>query len=209
MRRGRGASAAAVLRRAGFYYWLKSPAALIGPPRKGPAFSGNGGPALRRPRRAAALRHTKEPLQLVGVQPVPANHRTVEEQDWNVQAMAADKLRIGVHVHDMDGGQADPAPEGFQLADHLIAQIAVLPVHHRQSGLGGPNSVADRAARRRQAQWCGPLTGLGLGPCVENEAAMERTVAGGTSPTAVTFLPPITVEYTEDDPIRADSSVTV
>jgi hypothetical protein len=38
---------------------------------------------------------------------------------------------------------------------------------------------------------------------------MERTVSGGTSPTAVTFLPPITVEYTEDDPIRADSSVTV
>src|ERR1700731_4519162 len=44
---------------------------------------------------------------------------------------------------------------------------------------------------------------------MENELAMERTVAGGTSPTAVTFLPPIVVEYTEDEPSRADSSVTV
>ena len=41
---------------------------------------------------------------------------------------------------------------------------------------------------------------------MENELAIERTVAGGTSPTAVTFLPLITVEYTEDEPTREDSS---
>jgi hypothetical protein len=43
------------------------------------------------------------------------------------------------------------------------------------------------------SQRCGPPPS-GLGPCEENELAMERTVSGGTSPTAVTFLPPITVE---------------
>lgn len=43
----------------------------------------------------------------------------------------------------------------------------------------------------------------------ENELAMERTVAGGTSPTAVTFRPPVTVEYTDEEPSRVDSSVTV
>jgi hypothetical protein len=107
-----------------------------------------GGPALRKARRAA-LGPTKEPLELVGVQPVPANHRAVEEQDWNVQAIAADKLRIGVHVHDIDGRQPDPAPKGFQLPDHLIAQITVLPVHHRQSGLGG--AAAKFVAKGRQA----------------------------------------------------------
>src|SRR5882724_7786213 len=51
-------------------------------------------------------------------------------------------------------------------------------------------------------------TSAGAVPCDENELAIERTVAGGTSPTAVTFLPPITVEYTEDEPTREDSSVT-
>ena len=51
--------------------------------------------------------------------------------------------------------------------------------------------------------------GMGAGPSEENELAMERTVSGGTSPTAVTFLPPMTVEYTDEDPRRADSSVTV
>src|SRR3981189_2261861 len=61
--------------------------------------------------------------------------------------------------------------------------------------------------KRRQAQWRGLLTGVG--PCEENELAIERTVAGGTSPTAVTFLPPIMVEYTDDEPSRVDSSVTV
>src|SRR5882724_3557285 len=49
----------------------------------------------------------------------------------------------------------------------------------------------------------------GAGPCDEKELAIERTVAGGTSPTAVTFLPSMTVEYTEDEPSRVDSSVTV
>jgi hypothetical protein len=98
-----------------------------------------------------ALHHTKEPLELVGVQPVPANHRTVEEQDWDVQAMAADKLRIGVHVYDIDGGQPGPAPKGFQLPDHLIAQITVLPVHHRQSGLDGGAEFVLKGRQGRQA----------------------------------------------------------
>ena len=155
----------------------------------------------------AALRHTKEPLELVGVQPVTANHGAVEEQNRDVQAIAPDKLRIGVHVHDLDGRQPDSAPEGFQLGHHFIAQIAVLPVHHRQPGLGWPILGGRSPVQSRQAQWRGPLTGLG--PCVENELAIDRTVSGGTSPTAVTFLPPMVVEYTEDEPMRADSSVTV
>src|SRR5882757_2645351 len=47
-----------------------------------------------------------------------------------------------------------------------------------------------------------------LVPPEENEVAIDRTVSGGTSPTAVTFLPPMNVEYTEDEPTRVDSSVT-
>ena len=57
---------------------------------------------------------------------------------------------------------------------------------------------------RRRYQCFG--TRAGAVPCDENELAIERTVAGGTSPTAVTFLPLITVEYTEDEPTREDSS---
>jgi len=82
-----------------------------------------------------ALRPAQEPQELVGVQPVTAHNRAIKEQDWDVQAMAADQLRIGIDVHDSDGGQLDPSPESFQLIDHLVAQSAVLPVHHRQLGL--------------------------------------------------------------------------
>jgi hypothetical protein len=79
---------------------------------------------------------SQKPQELPGVQPVTAHNRAVEEQDWDVQTMAAQQLRIGIDVHDGGGGQLDPSPESFQLSDHLIAQIAVLPVHHGQPGLG-------------------------------------------------------------------------
>lgn len=85
----------------------------------------------------AALR-PQEPLELVGVQPVPAHHGTVEEQDGDVQAITAGQFRIGIDVHDADGGKRDPASQGLELGHHLIAQIAVLPVYHRQVGLGWP-----------------------------------------------------------------------
>lgn len=139
MRRGRGASAAAGLRRAGFYYWLQAPAALIGPARNGGAGSSaeigvQHFPVSAQPSSGPA----EEPLEFLGVQPVPANHRAIEEQDRDVQPVAPDKLRIGVHIHNIDGRQPDPAPKGFELGQHLIAQIAVLPVHHCQPGLGWP-----------------------------------------------------------------------
>ena len=129
---------------------------------------------------------------------MPAHYGAIEEQYRDIQAIAAQKLRVGIDVHDTDRRQRDSAPEGLELGHHLIAQVAILPVHHRQSGL---------SRMRPRAQWRGPLTAVG--PCEENELAIERTVAGGTSPTAVTFLPPMVVEYTDDEPSRADSSVTV
>ena len=83
-----------------------------------------------------ALRPAQEPQELVGVQPVTADNRAVEEQNGDVQAMAAEQLRIGVDIHDGDGGQLYPSPKSFQLSNHLVAQITVLPVHHRQPGSG-------------------------------------------------------------------------
>jgi len=82
-----------------------------------------------------ALRPAQEPQELVGVQPVTAHNGAVEEQDRDIQAMAADQLRVRIDVHDGDGGQLGLSPEGFQLGNHLVAQFAVLPVHHRQLGL--------------------------------------------------------------------------
>ena len=43
-------------------------------------------------------------------------------------------------------------------------------------------------------------------PCCFTESAKKRTVAGGTSPTAVTLCPSTTVENAEDVPTVADSS---
>jgi hypothetical protein len=71
--------------------------------------------------RPVALSPAQEPLELVWVQPVTAHYGAVEEQDWDVQAIASDKLRIGVNVHNADGRQLDPAPEGLQLSHHLVA----------------------------------------------------------------------------------------
>jgi hypothetical protein len=68
-----------------------------------------------------ALSLAQEPLELVRVQPVAAHYGAVEEQDWDVQAIASDKLRIGIDVDNADGRQLDPSPEGLQLSHHLVA----------------------------------------------------------------------------------------
>jgi len=93
--------------------------------------------------------HAKEPPELVGVQPVAANHRTVEEQDRDVQAISPHELWVCVHVDDIDDGQPNCASQGLQLGHHLIAQIAVLPVHDCQPGFGGRGADV---VKRRLAQ---------------------------------------------------------
>jgi len=95
----------------------------------------------------------------------------VQKQDRDIQTVAPDQLGVPIDIDNRDWGQPNFTVQGLKLGHHLIAQVAVLPVDHRKCGF-------------RQC----------LGPLEENELAIERTVSGGTSPTAVTFLPPITVE---------------
>ena len=140
----------------------------------------------------------KEPQELLRIQPVPAHQAPVEKQHRHIQPVASEQLGVAIDVYYCDRGQAHLESQGPQLRHHFVAQITALPVHHGQVGMAGA---------RARAQWRGPL--IGAGPCVEKELAMERTVSGGTSPTAVTFLPPMTVEYTDEEPSLADSSVTV
>ena len=123
---------------------------------------------------------SQEPPELLYVEPVAADHRAVEQQDRDIQAVAAEQLGIPVDVHDGQGRQPQGSPQGLQLGHHLVAQVTALPVNHRQLGLRGRYQCFGAA--------------IGAGPCEEKELAIERTVAGGTSPTAVTFLPPVTVE---------------
>jgi hypothetical protein len=134
---------------------------------------------------AARGLYAKEASQLVGVQAVPAHDGAVEEKDGDVDPVAAQQLGVGIDIHDVDGREGQGAPHGLQLQNHFVTQIAPLAVHDRQTG--------------RHWSQC-------LAPCALREFAMKRTVAGGTSPTAVTLCPSTMVEKAEDDPTVADSS---
>ena len=134
---------------------------------------------------AARGLYAKQPTQLVRVQAVPAHDSAVEQEDGDVEPVAAPQVRVGVDVEDVDGGQGQGAPQSLQLQDHFVTQIAPLAVHDRQTG--------------RHLSQC-------LAPCAFSEFAMKRTVAGGTSPTAVTLCPFTMVEKAEEDPTVADSS---
>ncbi len=134
---------------------------------------------------AARGLYAKQPTQLVRVQPVPAHDGAVEEEDGDVEPVAAQQLRVGIDVDDVQGREGQGATQSLELQDHFVTQVAPLAVHDRQTG--------------RHWDQC-------LAPCALSEFAMKRTVAGGTSPTAVTLCPSTMVEKAEDDPTVADSS---
>ena len=71
---------------------------------------------------------------------MPADHRTIEEQHRHIEAVAAPEERIGVDVHHLDRRQRHAPPEGLQLRQHLLAEVAVSPVDYGEDG--GPFNAA-------------------------------------------------------------------
>lgn len=111
--------------------------------------------------------------ELGWIQAVAAYHRAAEQQYRNVQAVAAAQQRIAVDVDDLERRQGERSPEQRELVQHLLAQLAVAPPDERQ-----------RPIRGRTHGWRDPSA---VGVCAFTCEAMKRTVAGGTSPTAVTL----------------------
>ena len=111
-----------------------------------------------------------------------------------MQAVAAQELRIGIHIEHVDGRQRDAAREHRKLGEELFTQLAVAPLHDAQT------SKLLRSIRRDQC----PVAPTGSGASdLFTDEAMKRTVAGGTSPTAVTLWPSMTVENADAEPTLA------
>jgi hypothetical protein len=119
-----------------------------------------------------------------------AHDRAIEQQHRHVQPMPTPQLGIPIHVDDVDGRQRDAPGKSGQLLQHFLAQLAVAPVHDRQT-----------RPHLRTRQWLADA-GAG-GPAAFTCVAMNCTVSGGTSPTAVTLWPSTTVEKAEEEPTVA------
>ena len=85
--------------------------------------------------------------------------------------MAPQQLRVRIHVQHLKRWQRALAGETGEFSEHLIAELAVVPVHDGEA----------RGRHRLQR----PRAPRGAAPWAFTWVAMNCTVAGGTSPTAV------------------------
>lgn len=127
---------------------------------------------------------------------MPADHHAIEEQYRYIKTIAARKVRISVHVDDIDCGQCHRGPKRGKIGEHVFAQLALAPMHDGQA------RQAAAGIKTRRCQCPGGATDNAGSDLVTDEA-MNRTVAGGTSPTAVTLCPSITVENADEEPTLA------
>lgn len=105
-----------------------------------------------------------------------AHDRAVEQQHRDVEAMTAPENGIGIDVDELEGRQRERTGERGEILRHDLAQLAVVALHQRQAR--GRGRLRWHGLQRRVAAGivaCSALTWV----------AMKRTVAGGTSPTAV------------------------
>jgi hypothetical protein len=91
-------------------YWLKSPTAISA------ESASSQGPVPGRP-----LASPQQPLQLPHVQPVAADHGPVEQQDGDVQTVAAKQISVAVDVHDLNRREGPLAAQRLQLGKHFVA----------------------------------------------------------------------------------------
>jgi len=144
-------------------------------------------PAARR-LRGSWLRASQESRELLRIEPVAAHHSAIEQQHRDMKAVPAGQLRVGIDINEFQGRQRQGLPKALKLRQHFLAKPAVFAMEqgqtrvHRQRGGGPWRDIAPRGGA--------DLT----------EFAMARTVSGGTSPTAVTLRPSITVEKAEVEP---------
>lgn len=112
-----------------------------------------------------------------------------------MHAEAALQVGIRIHITHVDGRQAHDAPEAGELFQHVLAELTVAPLHD-----GEPGTVIRRVSADGQ---CPGEPIATAGSDLVTEVAIKRTVFGGTSPTAVTLWPSMTVVNAEAEPTLA------
>ncbi len=112
-----------------------------------------------------------------------ANHAAIEQQHGDLQPKAADELGIAIHVHDLYLRQCMGSAQLDEFVEHLVTEPAAFPAD-------------DHEARGKRASllWRGHFR-VGAGGAIPSACvavfealtwvAMNFTVLGGTSPTAV------------------------
>lgn len=136
----------------------------------------------------------QQPRELRHVQPMPADRRAIEQQHRDVQPVPSRELGVGIDIHHFDGRQAPRPRKRLQLCEHFVAEIAAFPMDEGQRR-GGPckdmlgAEIAGGGADKPGDDSDGTgVVGLGNWPEAGfTEFAMNSTVSGGTSPTAVTL----------------------
>ena len=134
-----------------------------------------------------AARRAQQPRQLFPVQVVAADDHAIQQQHRHIEAVTATQLRVRIDVDYLEGRQRQRTAERGEVREHLITQLTVAPMHDREP----PGEHAQRPGA--------------VASCAFSWLAMKRTVAGGTSPTAVILWPSTTVEKADEEPTVADS----
>ncbi len=102
---------------------------------------------------------------------MPADNASIEQEHRDVESMAALQHGVAVDIDNIDGREWGRTPKSAQLGQHLVAQLTVVTMDDCQTESVGGHVKAVLLVMRAG------LYGV----------AMKRTVAGGTSPTAVTL----------------------
>ncbi len=114
-----------------------------------------------------------------------ANHAAIEQQYGHLEPIATDEFGIAVHIHDLDPREGMRPAQLGEFMEHFIAEAAAFPADDHETG-------RQRVCLARRAHFRGVAGGAIPSACVAAfEAftcvAMNFTVLGGTSPTAVTW----------------------
>jgi len=79
----------------------------------------------------------EQSLQLLRVEAVAGDYAAIEEQHGDIEAVAALEDGVAVDIDNVDGRQGCGAAEGVELAQHLVAEVAVLAMDDREAwGVG-------------------------------------------------------------------------
>lgn len=112
-----------------------------------------------------------------------ANHAAIQQQYRHLETKAADEFGIAIDVDDLDWGQGMIPAQLGKLMEHVVAEAAAFPADHHETrrkrvGLPGRGHFGVDAGGAIPNACVAALEAF---TCV----AMNFTVLGGTSPTAV------------------------
>jgi hypothetical protein len=112
-----------------------------------------------------------------------ANDAAIEQKHGHLEAELARQGRVGIHVDHRHRWHRCRALQFRELLEHLLAQVTAIAAHHHEAGRKIHQAGCYGLRRWGAMDMAGDLVVVVIDfTCV----AMNCTVVGGTSPTAVT-----------------------